>query len=258
MAFVTNFLDVLGIGSYATTTAMAKIRGSIDDINIPGTLNAGCVIPVCIEALLFIGNVNADIVTLLVMIIASVIGSFVGAKIVTGLNRTAIRWGVGIGLIAVGIVMLCKQMGVGPFGLVGTATGLEGIQLVIAGVVCFILGGLMNLGVGMYAPCMALVLLLGMDANIAFPVMFGSCAYLMAFGAGPKFIREGRIDMVACLLIGSVGAIGALACYFTVYAVLKNHITALIWVVICVVFITALLFLKDAIKDTKQKKAEAK
>lgn len=255
VAFVTNFLDVLGIGSYATTTAAVKIGKSIDDINVPGTLNAGCVIPVCVEGLLFIGNVEVDTLTLVVMIGASVIGSFIGAKIVTGLNRTAIRIGVGIGLVAVGIIMACKQAGVGPFGATGTATGLAGISLVIAGIVCFILGGLMNLGVGMYAPCFALVALMGMDTKVAFPVMFGACAYLMAFGAGPKFIKEGRIDTVACLSIATVGTIGAIVCYFTVYQALSAHMAVLLWVVTGVVFLTAVLFLKDGIKDIKTKKA---
>ena len=227
VAFCTSFIDVLGIGSYATTTAAVKIRGSIDDINIPGTLNAGCAIPVCVEGLLFIGNVKADILTLVVMILASVIGSFIGAKIVSGLNRTAIRIGVGVGLIAVGFIMICKQTGIGPFGLKGTATGLFGFDLVIAGLVCFILGGLMNLGVGMYAPTFALVTLLGMDTTVAFPVMFGSCAYLMAFGSGPKFIKEGRIDTVACLLIASIGTISVIVCYSTVYKALSSNITAL-------------------------------
>lgn len=249
VAFCASFLDVLGIGSYATTTAAVKIRGSIDDINIPGTLNAGFAIPVCVEGLLFIGNIEADILTLVVMILSSVIGSFIGAKIVSGLNRTAIRIGVGVGLISVGFIMICKQTGIGPFGLTGTATGLLGFDLVIAGLVCFILGGLMNLGVGMYAPTFALVTLLGMDTTVAFPVMFGSCAYLMAFGSGPKFIKTGRIDTVACLLIASIGTIGVIVCYSTVYKVLTSNINILFWVITVIVFLTAILFLKDGIKD---------
>lgn len=50
----------------------------------------------------------------------------------------------------------------------------------------------MSIGVGLYAPCMAMVLALGMNASCAFPAMMGSCAFLMAFGNGPKFISAGR------------------------------------------------------------------
>ena len=37
----------------------------------------------------------------------------------------------------------------------------------------------MTLGIGLYAPCMILVSLLGMDPRAAFPIMMGSCALLM-------------------------------------------------------------------------------
>lgn len=207
---------------------MFKLKNSVDDINIPGTLNVACTIPVSIEALMFIGTVEVELVTLIAMILASVIGASVGARIVTELNRTMIRLGMFIGLFVVGCIMILKQAGIGPFGLVGTSTGLDGVSLVIAIAVCFILGALMNLGVGMYAPCMALVLMLGMDVNIAFPVMFGSSTYLMAFGSGPKFIKEGRFDLVATLCIAIIGSLAVIVCYFTVYTALKDHVTILL------------------------------
>jgi hypothetical protein len=41
IGFVTDFLDALGIGSFAPTTALFKLRGSPPDELIPGTLNVG-------------------------------------------------------------------------------------------------------------------------------------------------------------------------------------------------------------------------
>ena len=38
----------------------------------------------------------------------------------------------------------------------------------------------MTLGIGLYAPAMILVSLLGMDPKAAFPIMMGSCAFLNA------------------------------------------------------------------------------
>lgn len=65
VAFIANFFDVLGIGSYATSTGAYKIKGSVDDMYIPGTLNVGDTIPVLLEAFLFFGFVEIDKLTLI-------------------------------------------------------------------------------------------------------------------------------------------------------------------------------------------------
>ena len=41
IGFGTDFLDALGIGSFAPTTALFKFRGTPADELIPGTLNVG-------------------------------------------------------------------------------------------------------------------------------------------------------------------------------------------------------------------------
>ncbi len=56
----------------------------------------------------------------------------------------------------------------------------------------FMLGALMTLGIGLYAPCMILVGLLGMNATAAFPIMMGSCAFLMPI-ASAKFVQKQRL-----------------------------------------------------------------
>ena len=47
----------------------------------------------------------------------------------------------------------------------------------------------MEVGVGLYGPCMILVALLGMNPTAAFPIMMGSCAFLMPIGS-LKFIKQ--------------------------------------------------------------------
>ena len=103
----------------------------------------------------------------------------------------------------------------------------------------------MSIGVGLYAPCMAMVLALGMDAGCAFPAMMGSCAFLMAFGNGPKFIQAGRFDMVACWTQAIFGAIGVFVAYVFVGSMDINMLTKII---VAVVYITSFLYLHDAIK----------
>ena len=194
---------------------------------------------------LFFGFVDMDILTLVLMIAASVIGSFVMADIVTKFDRKKVRYALFIGLFILATVILMKVMAIGPFGTVGTELGLRGVKLVIAVVGNFVFGALMSIGVGLYAPCMAMVLALGMDAGCAFPAMMGSCAYLMAFGNGPKFIAQGRYDMVACWTQAIFGAIGVYCAYAFVSSLPLETLTKVIAVI---VYITAFLYLHDAIK----------
>ena len=242
---VANFFDTLGIGSFAPSTTAFKLTKSVDDVNIPGTLNVGDTVPVCVEAFLFFGFVDMDLLTLVSMIVASIAGAYLAAGVVSKFNRKKVRYAMFVAMFILATVMLCKVLGVGPFGEIGTEMGLRGIKLVIAIVVNFILGGLMSIGVGLYAPCMALCVLLGLDTGCAFPAMMGSCAYLMAFGNGPKFIAEGRYDPVACWTQAIGGAVGVCLAYFIVKSL---DLRTLTFVVVCVCYITSFLFLHDAIK----------
>lgn len=245
---VANFFDTLGIGSYATSSFLFKVKNSIDDINIPGTLNVGDTFPVCLEAYLFFGFVDVDSVTLISMLVAAVLGAFVGAGFVTKWDQHKVRIGMGVGLFILGVIMAMKAFNIGPFGIDGDALKLTGIKLVIGVVVNFFLGALMNIAVGLYAPCMALVAILGMNIGAAFPIMMGSCAFLMAFGNGPKFVKENRFDMVGtiCQMFG--GAIGVVLAY---KLVTNLPIPTLFKLVVIVVFVTSIMFLKDAAKDKK-------
>lgn len=243
---IANFFDTLGIGSFAPTSTMFKVGKSCDDILVPGTLNVGDTVPVCVEAAAFFGIVDMDVLTLVTMIVASVLGSYLMAGVVSRFDRKHVRYALFVGLFLLSVIMLMRWLGVGPFKLEGTEMGLRGVKLIVAIVVNFILGGLMSIGVGLYAPCMALCVILGLDASCAFPAMMGSCAFLMAYGNGPKFIKEGRYDMNACwaMALGG-GAIGVPIAAWIVGS-MPTHILTLMVVIVC--FITSLLYLRDAIK----------
>ena len=242
---VANFFDTLGIGSFAPSTTAFKLTKSVDDVNIPGTLNVGDTVPVCVEAFLFFGLIEMDLLTLVSMIVASIAGAYLAAGIVSKFNRKKVRYAMAVAMFVLATIMFCKWKGIGPFGSIGTEVSLRGIKLIIAIVVNFILGGLMSIGVGLYAPCMALCVLLGLDTRCAFPAMMGSCAFLMAFGNGPKFIQEGRYDPVACWTQAIGGAIGVFLAYYIVKE-LPLHTLTLIVVIVC--YLTSFLFLYDAVK----------
>jgi uncharacterized membrane protein YfcA len=90
----------------------------------------------------------------------------------------------------------------------GDAVQLVGWKLVLAVATIFVLAALSTLGIGMYAPCLILVSLLGMNPIAAFPIMMGSAALLMPV-AGVRFLRTERYDMRLSLglLIGGVPAV---------------------------------------------------
>lgn len=245
IGFIANFLDTLGIGSYAPTSAAFKMTKAVDDVLVPGTLNIGDTVPVCVEAFLFFGFVEMDLLTLILMIAAAIIGSVVMAGIVSKFDRKKVRFSLFVGLFLLATVVLMKNLGVGPFGTTGTALGLTGGKLVIAVVGNFIFGALMCIGVGLYAPCMAMVLALGMDAGCAFPAMMGSCAFLMAFGNGPKFIKEGKYDPVCVLTQAFAGTLGVIVAYVFVSSIPLDVLTK---VIVVVVYFTAFLYLHDGIK----------
>ncbi|MGL5542782.1 MAG: sulfite exporter TauE/SafE family protein, partial [Fusobacteriaceae bacterium] len=222
--FIVNFFDTLGIGSFAITTSIFKQWKMVKDRIIPGTLNTAMCIPIIAEALIFIDKVEVDPKTLISMIMAAVIGAFFGSGIVSKLDEKKVQLGMAVALLSVFLLMLSGKLGILPIG--GTATGLTGAKFFIAVLSNFILGALMTLGIGLYAPCMALVLSLGMSPLVAFPIMMGSCAFLMPV-AGIKFIKEGAYDARVTFIITVFGVLGVLV---AAYLVKSLPLSMLTWV----------------------------
>lgn len=244
VSMIANFFDTLGIGSYAIATSAWKFNKAVDDDLIPGTLNVAFGIPICVEATIFIQRIDMDPLTLVLMIVASIVGSVIGARIISRLDIMKIRVVMGVALILVAAITLCKINEVGPFGILGTARGLTGGLLAVGVIANFILGILMTAGIGLYAPCMAIVLLLGMSADVAFPVMMGSCAYLCP-ACGITFIKEGKYNRASTIPMIISGAIGVLIAGFIVTAL---PLTVLTYLVCVVMVICAVMFFHDAKK----------
>ena len=246
IGFVINFFDVFGIGSFATGTALMKAFKQTDDRLIPGTLNVCFCIPVAIESFLFINGVEVEPITLASMIVAAVVGAYLGAGVLAKLPTKVIRLLMGTALIVIGIVIVIQMMGLIPSS--GVATGLIGIKLFIGIAANFILGALMTAGVGMYAPCLALVCLLGINPMIAFPIMMGSSAYLMPV-ASLKFIKEGAYNRKASLAIAIFGIFGV----FIGYRFIKMlNLNALKFIIIIVMAYSAVSLFYSAYKDSKK------
>jgi uncharacterized membrane protein YfcA len=240
VGFVTNFFDTLGLGSFAPTTAYFKLRARMPDDEIPGTLNTGQALPTVTQALIFIATVSVDLTTLVSMIAAAVVGAWLGVGLVSRLSRRAIQFGMGGALLCAALLYLAHVAHWTPGG--GDALGLHGSTLIFAVCINVLLGGLMMLGVGLYAPCLILLSLLGMSPLAAFPIMMGSCGLLMPIG-GARFVRSGRYNLSAALGLALGGIPGVLV---AAYLVRSMPLVWLSWLVIVVVVYAALQMLKSA------------
>jgi len=234
VGFITDFFDTLGIGSYAPTTVLFKVFKAVDDRLIPGTMTIGHMIPTLLETLIYLTIVPVDPITLFSMLGAAMLGAWLGAGIVAKLSKRSIQIGMGIALSIAAVLLFCKQMGYFPGG--GEALGVTGIRLVVAVGANFVLGALMTIGIGMYAPCMIVVYLLGMSPKAAFPIMMGSCAFLMPIGAIP-FMREKSYRHRASLGLTLGGIPGVLLAAYVFY---QLSIRWVLWLVIGVSVVTAI------------------
>lgn len=189
--FVTNFLDTLGIGSFATTTTIFKLSRMVPDELIPGTMNVGHTLPTIAQAFIYITLVQVDLATLVLLIAGAVAGAWWGAGLVAGLPRRTIQLAVGTGLVAAVAFMLMRELHWFPSG--GDRLALSGVALVAGMAGTFVFGALSTIGIGFYAPCMILVSLLGMPPLLAFPIMMGSSAFLMPV-ASLRFVKSRAYD----------------------------------------------------------------
>ena len=242
LGFVTNFFDTLGIGSFAPTTAAFKFLKMVPDRLIPGTLNVGHTLPTITQAFIYTTIIEIDITTLILMIGAAVAGAWLGAGIVAGWPKRNIQIGMGLALLVAAALFTWRNLGGG-----GTDAGtidLTGVKLVLGLVGNFALGALMTLGIGMYAPCMILVGLLGMNASAAFPIMMGSCAFLMPV-ASARFVQKHSYSLKPSLGL----AIGGIPAVLIAALIVKNmDVTTMRWLVVVVVTIAAAMMLRSAAK----------
>lgn len=243
---VTNFFDALGIGSFATSTAAFRALKLVPDRVIPGTLNAGHTLPTVAQAFIFTSLIPVDILTLFSMIAAAVLGAWLGAGVVSHWPKRKVQAGMGLALLGAATLMLMTQLQLFPGG--GDDIGVRGVKLGIAVAGNFALGALMTLGIGLYAPCMILVSLLGMNPTAAFPIMMNSCAFLMPIGS-LRFIREQSYSLRIALglALGGVPAV-----LLAAYIVKSLPLGTVRWLVIVVVLYTAVTMLMAAMKSEER------
>lgn len=239
--FIANFFDTLGIGSFATTTSIVRQWRLFPDELLPGTLNAGHTLATIAQAFIYTRLVPVEATTLILMIVAAVMGAWLGAGTVSRWPRRAVQLGMGSALMGAALLMLLSSLKLLPAG--GTLLGIAGVRLALGLAGNFMLGALMTIGIGLYAPCMILVSLLGMNPASAFPIMMGSCAFLMPV-AGARFVSASRYDLraVVAFVVGGIPAV-----LIAAFIVKSLPLDAVRWLVIVVVVYTAANMLRAAL-----------
>ncbi|MBV8144074.1 MAG: sulfite exporter TauE/SafE family protein [Gammaproteobacteria bacterium] len=237
---LTTFLDTLGIGSFAPTTALFKFRRKPPDELIPGTLNVGLNPAAFLETMLFLTAVTVQPALLIGMVATATAGAWLGAGVVSRMPRRRIQVFMGVALLIAALFFAMRNLGAFPPG--GTAFALDGWRFVVAVVLSFVFGALMCIGIGNYAPLMILLALLGMHPLAAFPIMMASDGMLQPV-ASLGFFRSGRFAHVSALGLTAGSFVGVLVAF---YIVKSLPLTTMRWLVTAVVTYAALSMLRSA------------
>ncbi|WP_426605909.1 hypothetical protein [Spiroplasma endosymbiont of Glossina fuscipes fuscipes] len=135
IGFFGSFTDTIGVGSFVVTVAALNATNSVPDVKkLPGTLNVGLTIPNLLAGTLFVSAIQVELVTLVTLVIAAMVGAFCAAKIVNKVNKKFVALFVAVSLAAAGILMILGQVGL--FNTVGTK-GLSGWKLAV-GIIAFL------------------------------------------------------------------------------------------------------------------------
>ncbi|MCM0599756.1 sodium:solute symporter [Periweissella fabalis] len=246
IGFITDLGDTLGIGSFATTTGLFKIlHFTKDDAKLPGTLNAVHAIPVMFEALLFITTVKIEITTLIPMTMAAILGAYVGPNLTKKWNVQLIRIALGIALVIAAAIIIYRIFFLPVIVASNGAHGLHGWLLPLGVIFNFIIGNLMTIGLGNYAPELIFFTLIGVNPTIAFPVMMLDAAMIMSI-SGRQFIKMDRVQWrgFAGIIIG-----GVIGVFVAVKIVKQLPLNILNWLIILIAVLTAFSLFKQYIKE---------
>lgn len=245
IGFTVAFFDTLGIGSFAPTTALFKLRRMVPDEWIPGTLNVGLTPAALAESLIFVTAIIVDPLLLVAVVLSAAAGAWLGAGVVARLPRRVIQITMGIALLIAGGVFTAVNLGALPGG--GVAMSLAGWKFAFAVGTNFVLGALMSAGIGLYAPCMITLALLGMHPLAAFPIMMGACALLQPV-ASLRFFQTGAFAWGPALGLAFGGVGGVLV---AAYIVKSLPLVALRWLVIVVIAYAAIAMLRSATRSER-------
>jgi uncharacterized membrane protein YfcA len=237
ISFFLFFLSTFGISDFAIGASVYPKLKWVSTKKLPGTLNTECVIPVAVMALAYISSINVGLATLIIPIVAQVVGAYISPRFVVKLPVNIIKKFVSAGLFVAAALILAGKFGVYPSG--GEDVSLVGVKLVSLGVLSLIYGALNNIGIGSYALTMATVYALGLNPGVAFPIMMGACTFSVPVGS-MQFIKFDTYSRKITLFTSIFGTIGVLIAAFVVKSL---NVSMLHWLVVVVILYSAVSML---------------
>jgi uncharacterized membrane protein YfcA len=249
---VVNFFDTLGIGSFAPTLAWLKVRVRMDDRAIPCTLIVACTLPTILQAGVFMAllGVHVDTVLVAAYSLALLAGGLAGTRLVKGVRIWIVQAVVAAALLIAAALYAASNLHLLPAG--GAAAALP-LPLIVAAVAAsFVMGVLLNFGVGHYAPSLLMFSLMGMDPRLVFPVMAtGGALAAAVISARHIQARLADIRIAVAFALGGVPAV-----LIAAFVVKDMPVAWLRWLVIVVVVYAASVMLRDAVAAYRRGPAE--
>lgn len=253
---VVNFLDTLGIGSMAPTMAWFKFRRMVPDQLIPHTMIAGLTLPTVVEGAIFLTllGVSVDPALLIGSILALLAGGWAGIPLVSRARLWVVQALVGAALLLAATFYILANLDLMPLG--GTASRLPPGLTLIAIIMNFGFGVLLNFGVGNYAPTLALLSLMGLDPRLCFPIMAAGASFTGAI-IGARQMHAGTIDL---RIAGAMVLAGIPAVLVAALVVKSLPLVSLRWLVSVVIIHTGIVMLRAAAvsrRDAAENPAQA-
>lgn len=247
IGLITDALDTLGIGSFATTTTLFKVTKLVnDDSKLPGTMTVAHAIPVLIQSLCFIFVVKVEVLTLVSMAAAAFLGAYFGTKITKNWHTPTVQAILGTLLILASFIMVFRMWTNPGADIIHSQHGLHGIWLIIGIAFNFTIGVLMTMGLGNYAPELIFFSLMGLSPAVAMPVMMLDAAMIMTASSKP-FIQNKRVSWEGFAGLVTGGVVGVLT---AVLFLTRLNIDSLKKLVVVIVIFTGLMLIRSALKPS--------
>lgn len=267
IGFTGGFADTIAVGSFGVVTGLMKATKTItNDTKLPGTLNIGLGISVLVESSLFVGSIEIDMTTLIILVVTVVTGTYIGSLFVSKIKDPKfIKIVVGVFLLIVGIFMILTHPHVGAIQTtnIGDHKSLmdKPWRIILGVIIFFLLGIVQSFGIGIYAPSLAIFSFLGLDQEVIYPIMAcGSALSMIAISF--NFIRQKQYLQLSTNLIAIFSIIGVNCAFLIVFVGLKMGLNMddvlfnaiLKWIAIVVIFYVAITMLYEYYHIIKTKK----
>lgn len=243
-----NFFDTLGIGSFAPTLTWLKLRAKLPARLIPCTMMVACTLPTMLQAAIFLTllGVHVDAILLIAYAVALTAGGLVGQRLVVRVRIWIVQAVVAGALLIAAALYAASNLHLMPAG--GLATALPLPLTLVAVAASFVMGVLLNFGVGHYAPSLLMLSLMGMDPKLAFPIMASGGALTAAVVSSRHLVAKvADLRIAIGFLLGGIPGV-----LIAAFVVKDMPVEWLRWLVIVVVIYAAIVMLREAAKAYRQ------